>query len=171
MDVPCKDSPLPHQPILPSYLTHHHHHHHPLCFFPHHHHHHPLCFFPHHHHHHHHSFSLPQKPCFTSKPHHLPSLPCPFALNTHNPGCFHNHFSTLPPQISSNFEVGSASPSLQDPNLGFSDSGLQEELAEELDEADEEPVYVLTDEWMEFFTKSEAKRRSDKKKSKKKGGK
>ncbi|KAG9446080.1 hypothetical protein H6P81_012208 [Aristolochia fimbriata] len=45
-----------------------------------------------------------------------------------------------------------------------------EEQAEELDEVEEEePVYVLTDEWMEFFAKSEAKRKSEKQQKQKKG--
>lgn len=37
---------------------------------------------------------------------------------------------------------------------------LQEQKHEGLEEEeDEEPVFVLTDEWMEFFAKSEAKRK------------
>ena len=38
---------------------------------------------------------------------------------------------------------------------------LQEQEHKGLEEEDdEEPVFVLTDEWMEFFAKSEAKRKS-----------
>lgn len=46
---------------------------------------------------------------------------------------------------------------------------LQEQKHEGLEEEDdEEPVFVLTDEWMEFFAKSEAKRKLEKKQAKKK---
>ncbi|KAL6840400.1 hypothetical protein ACP4OV_030210 [Aristida adscensionis] len=39
---------------------------------------------------------------------------------------------------------------------------LHAEEAEEEEELEEEPVFVLTDEWAEFFAKSEAKRRQAK---------
>lgn len=38
------------------------------------------------------------------------------------------------------------------------------EPAEEEDEEDEEVVFVLSDEWAEFFAKSEARRREEKQK-------
>ncbi|KAJ0110560.1 hypothetical protein Patl1_01542 [Pistacia atlantica] len=41
-------------------------------------------------------------------------------------------------------------------------------LVEEEEEAAEEPVFVLTDEWREFFAASEAKRKLAKKQAKKK---
>ncbi|PKI76749.1 homeobox-leucine zipper protein HOX21-like [Punica granatum] len=44
-----------------------------------------------------------------------------------------------------------------------------EQIGEDYDDYDEEPVFVLTDEWKEFFAKSEAKRKQDKKRAKKKG--
>ncbi|KAJ4967894.1 hypothetical protein NE237_014595 [Protea cynaroides] len=61
-------------------------------------------------------------------------------------------------------------------NLGFpacedaENSGVQlhEQWNEELEEEEEEPVFVMTDEWMEFFAKSEAKRRLEKNQAKKK---
>lgn len=47
---------------------------------------------------------------------------------------------------------------------------LQEQEHEGLEEEDDdEPVFVLTDEWREFFAKSEAKRKLAKKQAKKNG--
>ncbi|KAH0659908.1 hypothetical protein KY290_029459 [Solanum tuberosum] len=37
------------------------------------------------------------------------------------------------------------------------------------EDEEEEPIFVLTDEWRDFFAKSEAKRRQAKKHAKKKG--
>ncbi|XP_057457865.1 uncharacterized protein LOC130748648 [Lotus japonicus] len=51
-----------------------------------------------------------------------------------------------------------------------SDAQISQELENiELDgeEEDDEPVFVLTDEWREFFAKSEAKRKIEKKQGKK----
>lgn len=46
---------------------------------------------------------------------------------------------------------------------------MQEGTEEVAEEDEEEPVFVLTDEWREFFAKSEAKRRLAKKQARKKG--
>ncbi|KAL5720674.1 hypothetical protein ACHQM5_013319 [Ranunculus cassubicifolius] len=118
----------------------HHHHHHlfPLC--AHHHHHHPHggVVHPHpvHHHHPHHHH---HHPLCILKPHYLP---------TQNP--------LLPnlPQFNTNLEV------LEEPEL------LQEYVEIEEEDDEEEPVFVMTDEWMEFFAKSEAKRQLEKKQAK-----
>ncbi|GJW93561.1 ribonuclease H-like domain-containing protein [Tanacetum coccineum] len=52
-------------------------------------------------------------------------------------------------------------------NGGRIDPRMMQDMTEEAD--DEEFTYVLTDEWKEFFAKSEAKRRLAKKQAKKKG--
>ncbi|XP_024628072.1 forkhead box protein B2 isoform X3 [Medicago truncatula] len=43
----------------------------------------------------------------------------------------------------------------------------QEHIELDGDEEDDEPIFVLTDEWREFFAKSEAKRKLEKKQAKK----
>ncbi|EEF31301.1 conserved hypothetical protein [Ricinus communis] len=51
----------------------------------------------------------------------------------------------------------------------MSEMVLQEPEHDELeDEEDDDPVFVLTDEWREFFAKSEAKRKLAKQNAKKK---
>ncbi|KAA8550576.1 hypothetical protein F0562_002260 [Nyssa sinensis] len=135
-----------------------HHHHHPLFVHHHHHHqHHPL--FVHHHHHHHH-FS-PQCPLHSylfqenSHPRICPKFTAPPLPQ--NPGLAGspNHLSLQLPERTDAF--ASNSLVMQEENVGL----------EEEDE--EDPVFVLTDEWREFFAKSEAKRRSAKKQARKKG--
>ncbi|KAL6967977.1 hypothetical protein U1Q18_033781 [Sarracenia purpurea var. burkii] len=119
---------------------HHHHHHFSLC-------HHRLS---HHHHHHHHHLHF--------------SLHCPLHSHLLQPK---NHRYTCPNSLllpnRSNFPVfGETYPSdpllMQEANKG----------AEEKED-EEEPVFVLTDEWKEFFAESEAKRRLAKKQAIKKG--
>ncbi|XP_065633747.1 uncharacterized protein LOC112033904 isoform X1 [Quercus suber] len=120
----------------PFFLLHPTHHHHHLC---HHHHHHFLCFCPHHHHHH-----------FNGHPHLCPTLISPFPRNPEasNPVPLPNH---------SNLET-SASGCEQ--SYATANLMLQEQEHEGLEEEDDdEPVFVLTDEWREFFAKSEAKRK------------
>ncbi|KAM3731464.1 hypothetical protein ACB098_12G165300 [Castanea mollissima] len=129
---------------------HHHHHHHHLCNH-HHHHHHFLCFCPHHPHHHHH---------FNGHPHLCPTLISSFPRNPEasNPVPLPNH---------SNLET-SASGCEQ--AYATANQMLQEQEHEGLEEEDDdEPVFVLTDEWREFFAKSEAKRKLEKKQAKKNG--
>ncbi|XP_021720115.1 polycomb group protein Pc-like [Chenopodium quinoa] len=137
-------------------LHHHHHHHHFIIIKP--------CSLssPHPHHHHHHHHVLPQCNLILQNPN---SKICPNLINP-------------PPQIP---QSALPLPSQTNPNLGFSgfepphtsqhtlyfqDAGLGE--VEEIED-DEDPIFVMTDEWREFFAKSEAKRREAKKLAKKQG--
>ncbi|KAL5798706.1 hypothetical protein ACOSQ2_003526 [Xanthoceras sorbifolium] len=119
----------------------------------HHHHHHHLIFCPLHSHYHHH--------------HHY--------LNCHS--CVNFTFVPLPPPQYS--KPAGAVPLQNEFNLE-SDNTLSEDVTQMLqeqehgglDEAgedDDKPIFVLTDEWREFFAASEAKRKlGEKKKAKKK---
>ncbi|XP_058103211.1 uncharacterized protein LOC131246810 [Magnolia sinica] len=157
MESGCKHS------LAPPQLAHHHHHHSISCPLFRRSLHGPPCFFHHHHHHHHHHHFPP--PSFCPFQHHL--RPPPFAF---------------PPPISNGPEPGSLPPTVGDGEQAVSFHGrsagsgceLQEDLTVELHGAvveEEEPVFVMTDEWMEFFAKSEAKRRLEKQKRKQKGNK
>nr|XP_010905137.1 LOW QUALITY PROTEIN: forkhead box protein B2 [Elaeis guineensis] len=162
--------PNPHHPFslpLRPPPPHHHHHHPPLlhfhlplflhrpCSCP------PLLLIPHHHHH--------------------PSCPLPFQPRSSNVSC--PNFSPIPPAVPSSQPIqnpclvpsrAAAVESLEVSEAQTMDSSAlelqQQEWREDQDLEDEEDVFVLTDEWMEFFAKSEAKRRLAKQR-KKKGGK
>ncbi|GAB4841457.1 hypothetical protein Ancab_022174 [Ancistrocladus abbreviatus] len=149
----------------------HHHHCHQLC---HHHHHilrcrHPLSLHPHHHHHcnyHHHHHQFPLHPaihsCFLRHCRH-PLVCCPSFIPPQN---LQPAASASPPQHNSNLDA-SGFESIQPSQ---STQNLQEEAYQEFEEeADEDPIFVLTDEWREFFAKSEARRREAKKQAKKQG--
>ncbi|MCD7452285.1 hypothetical protein HAX54_016117 [Datura stramonium] len=56
-----------------------------------------------------------------------------------------------------------------EPNFSFTDSRMTQNEDQDLEDEEEEPIFVLTDEWRDFFAKSEAKRRQAKKHAKKKG--
>lgn len=58
---------------------------------------------------------------------------------------------------------------ISEPNFSFTDSRMMQNEGQDLEDEEEEPIFVLTDEWRDFFAKSEAKRRQAKKHAKKKG--
>ncbi|XP_059289973.1 uncharacterized protein LOC132043512 [Lycium ferocissimum] len=58
---------------------------------------------------------------------------------------------------------------ISEPNDNFTDSRMKQDEDLDLEDEEEEPIFVLTDEWRDFFAKSEAKRRKAKKHAKKKG--
>ncbi|XP_059660086.1 uncharacterized protein LOC132306637 [Cornus florida] len=125
------------------------------CLLPHHHHHNPLflCRRRHHHHHHHISPHCPLHGHLL-QPNRSP-LTCPKF--------------TFPPNPEPAESVPSPNSTNQ-LNLQLPDVLIVQEENEELDvEDEEEPIFVLTDEWREFFAKSEAKRRLEKKQARKKG--
>ncbi|XP_065875500.1 uncharacterized protein [Euphorbia lathyris] len=119
-----------------------HHHHHPCC---HHHHHHPCC---HHRHHHHHCNC-----------HHL----CPriASLSLHPQSNYYSA-SQIDLNLQPNFYKETPASVAQ-----ISEEPKQNELDNE-DEDEDDPIFVLTDEWREYFAKSEAKRKLDKQLAKKK---
>ncbi|KAL1557505.1 hypothetical protein AAHA92_08073 [Salvia divinorum] len=118
----------------------------------------------HHHHHcgggHHHHYFYVSPHC----PLHRPIL----QPNNHTPSCslstshqnqapsasipINPHLTTHPDQISDDVQI--------------IDNEI-ENLEDENEEEEEDPIFVLTDEWREFFAKSEAKRKLAKKQSKK----
>ncbi|XP_021273886.1 SKI/DACH domain-containing protein 1-like isoform X1 [Herrania umbratica] len=122
---------------------HHHHDHHLTILCPHQHHHHRTILCPLHHHHHHHLITC------------------------------HSHVSpALAPLPLQNY-LNSGSKTVQNEAHDSGTLVLQEQECEgleegEVEEEDEEPIFVLTDEWREFFAKSEAKRKLEKKQAKKK---
>ncbi|KAG6417209.1 hypothetical protein SASPL_119362 [Salvia splendens] len=75
------------------------------------------------------------------------STPAPIASIPINP-----HLTTHPDQISNDARI--------------IDNEI-ENLEDENEEEEEDPIFVLTDEWREFFAKSEAKRKLAKKQAKK----
>ncbi|KAL8496172.1 hypothetical protein ACS0TY_020041 [Phlomoides rotata] len=115
-----------------------------------------------HHHYHGHGGARHHHHIFYASPH------CPLHRsilqpNNHSPSC---SFSTTYPYPQNQEPVASipTDPQLSSlhnhPNQTFDDSQMIEEEIEKLeDEEEEDPVFVLTDEWREFFAKSEAKRR------------
>ncbi|KAL2470694.1 putative histidine-rich protein [Abeliophyllum distichum] len=114
-------------------------------------------------HHHHHHFSYVSPHC----PHHSYLL----QQANHSQSC---PFFTCRP-APQNTESFASVPSQTHWNLGVSESNqkhnnslmTQDEIEKPEAEEEEEPVFVLTDEWKEFFAKSEAKRRLAKKQAKK----
>ncbi|XP_052211045.1 uncharacterized protein LOC127813937 [Diospyros lotus] len=128
------------------------------------------------------------RPCLLHHPahhhyHHPPLFLCPPPLHRHH--CFHIHFSphcplhgyllqpnpylqACPDSVPLPDQPNSQVP--DDPGQTYpSDALMMQEGTEEVAEEDEEePVFVLTDEWREFFAKSEAKRRLSKKQARKK---
>ncbi|GMN50261.1 hypothetical protein TIFTF001_019420 [Ficus carica] len=138
------------------------------CSFPsphHHHHHHHHCLHHHHHHHHHQLFHHHHHLCHHCHRHGRPN----FVYVPPNPE---------PAPSSAFFRQGL---NVAD-SSGFREPGgdsavtqvVQQELEQEQyygiedeDEDEDEPVFVLTDEWRDFFAKSEAKRKLEKKRTKK----
>ncbi|EOX93827.1 Uncharacterized protein TCM_002773 [Theobroma cacao] len=120
---------------------HHHHDHHLMILCPHHHHHHRTILCPLHHHHH----------LITCHSHVSPAL-APLPLQ--------NYLNSWSKTVQ-NEAHNSGTLVLQEQEC----EGLEEG---EVEEEDEEPIFVLTDEWREFFAKSEAKRKLEKKQDKKK---
>lgn len=108
----------------------------------------------HHFHHHHHFHVSPHCPMHS----HL------LYKNNHSPNC--PLFITHPQALSSPNIPGLP---LSQPAENASEVPLINDGNEEWEEEEEDPVFVLTDEWREFFAKSEAKRRSAKKLAKAKG--
>ncbi|KAL7116226.1 hypothetical protein ACP275_04G229800 [Erythranthe tilingii] len=108
-------------------------------------------------HHHHHHFFYVSPHC----PHHRPIL----QPKNHSPSCY---FSTSYTAAQNPEPAASINP--PNPNLSFLDNQLnqslhdstmkQDEIEEvEEEEEEEEAIFVLTDEWRDFFAKSEAKRK------------
>ncbi|XAR60933.1 hypothetical protein NMG60_11034478 [Bertholletia excelsa] len=119
---------------------------------PHYHHHHSSCplSFPHHHHHHYHIHFSPHCPLHSRliQPDTLVHA-CPSSLQLPHPS---------PSQVPESGEIYPCDALMMQ---GGNEGAIEED--------EEDPVFVLTDEWREFFAKSEAKRRSAKKQAKKKG--
>ncbi|KAJ9169799.1 hypothetical protein P3X46_017950 [Hevea brasiliensis] len=134
---------------LCSHPHHQHHHHHPLCH-RHHHHHHHQChhhFCPSHNHCHHHHYNCHCLVCPRFAPHPLRG---PELIGSYPP---------LNDLADAHKETASITQVLQDPGHNVS---------EEEEEEEGDPIFVLTDEWREFFAKSEAKRKLEKQQAKKK---
>ncbi|XP_019180155.1 PREDICTED: forkhead box protein L2-like [Ipomoea nil] len=130
----------------------------PLPPHPHNHHRHQLC--PRHHHQHLHIVPNCPLHSFLLKPpsHHSPSCPL------FSP--FPNHLNPQP--LSSSQFPGIPNLPVREPEITLSDAMMmQEENLEEEPDEEEDPIFVLTDEWRDFFAKSEAKRRQAKKQAKK----
>ncbi|KAB1225545.1 hypothetical protein CJ030_MR1G002454 [Morella rubra] len=130
------------RPCFPPH--HHHHHHHTHCRY------HSLCLCPHRHcyhqkHHHHH-----QHHQFNGHSHVCPNFAASFPRNPEP--CGPAHFRSNPSIGVSGWEEAYdfATPMLQEQE--------QEHVGFEDDEEDD-PVFILTDEWREFFAKSEEKRK------------
>ncbi|KAK1319297.1 hypothetical protein QJS10_CPB04g01276 [Acorus calamus] len=139
-------------------------------------HHHPIFICPlflHHHHHHHHHLHHNQLGCPNLCPHHA------FHCLTHHHHHHHHHHHLLltppPPSLSDQHPI-SQNPTSAYVNSGVSNHTETDVLGEELKESgeqqqqepveEEEDLFVMTDEWMEFFAKSEARRKLEKKKGK-----
>ncbi|KAF8755722.1 hypothetical protein HU200_011190 [Digitaria exilis] len=92
------------------------------------------------------------------------------------PACLHQQQQQLAPVFFPNTNAGAVPLRLEPPPAAVGEGvgeldpepGLLHAEAAE-DEEDEEPVFVLTDEWAEFFAKSDAKRRLAKQQKKNKG--
>nr|XP_004242421.1 uncharacterized protein LOC101252895 [Solanum lycopersicum] len=127
--------------------------------------HHPL-------HHHHHHFQIvhncPLHSYMLQRNKHVPPCPLftPFPLPQN------------PEQITPSLQPEVMNMQISEPNVSFNDSGMMQNEGEnfeyegenfEYEDEEEEPIFVLTDEWRDFFAKSEAKRRQAKKHAKKKG--
>ncbi|CAN6684821.1 unnamed protein product [Malus baccata var. baccata] len=134
------------RPWRPCLLHHPHHHLHHLH---HHHHRHPLFLCPLHHHLHrrhdnHHFHHL--RPNFASFPQN-PEPPAAAAIP------FPTHMNSEPSEFKEAHYDDPTSLTLPEQTHGEIGDGVLEE------EEDDEPIFVLTDEWKEFFAKSEAKRK------------
>ncbi|CAN4101333.1 unnamed protein product [Withania somnifera] len=123
--------------------------------------HHPL----HHHHHHHfqilhncplHSYMLQQG--WSQRNSHVTTCPL-FAPSPLPQNPEHSTPNLLPEDL--NLQ-------LSEPNVSFTNSRMTQNEGRDLEDEDEEPIFVLTDEWRDFFAKSEARRRQAKKHAKKK---
>ncbi|KAM1031690.1 hypothetical protein PS2_035200 [Malus domestica] len=130
----------------PHHHLHHHHHRHPLFLCPLHHHLHRR----HHNHHFHHL-----RPNFASFPQN-PETPAAAAIP------FPTHMNSEPSEFKEAHYDDPTSLTLPEQTHGEIGDGVLEE------EEDDEPIFVLTDEWKEFFAKSEAKRKLEKQQAKKK---
>ncbi|KAL4192587.1 hypothetical protein AMTRI_Chr06g172740 [Amborella trichopoda] len=118
---------------------------------------------PHHHHHHHHHHHLHLHICHRNRFHsffHLAPPFCPNSLPDPIP-------RVLPPPWPTPYPPPSATPLAQSETLADAEPSREE--LEDGEEEEEEPVFVMTDEWMEFFAKSEAKRRQEKEEKLRKG--
>ncbi|KAG0502706.1 hypothetical protein HPP92_002778 [Vanilla planifolia] len=161
------------QPQPPAQNTPHHHHHHLLhCL-------HPPAVQSHHHRHcslpHFHFPVFPTCPCLLHHGHHQVNrfIPISHHLHSHPPASQVPFSFTLqnPYQSSTGFSAdGGCREGLEEGQVQEPESGIQQvDLNFELEhpgeeEEDYEEVFVLTDEWREFFAKSEAKRRMSKQK-------
>ncbi|XP_019462812.1 PREDICTED: histidine-rich glycoprotein-like [Lupinus angustifolius] len=106
---------------------------------------------PHRHHHHQHHRHCPH---------------CPLHHRHHSHGNFQSHLLHNPLPLPTNPISGVVHHHHHhQPNTQISEELEHIELDDE--ELDDEPVFVLTDEWREFFAKSEAKRKLEKKQNKK----
>ncbi|CAL4953044.1 unnamed protein product [Urochloa decumbens] len=103
-------------------------------------------------HHHHGAHSLAPAPPACLHHHHQQQHPAPVFFPNANPMAA--PWQPEPPAAAVGEDVGGLDP---EPGL------LDAEAAED----EEEPVFVLTDEWAEFFAKSDAKRRLAKQQKKK----
>ncbi|OMO95009.1 hypothetical protein COLO4_16103 [Corchorus olitorius] len=121
------------------------------------HHHHHTIVRPLHHHHH----------CHRHHNHHIIIL-CPLHHHHHLITC-HSHVNpTLTPLPPPN-HFNSLSTAVQNEAHHSATLASQEQEYEEVGEGEEEePVFVLSDEWREFFAKSEAKRKLEKQQANKK---
>ncbi|XP_048422708.1 transcription factor MafB-like [Pyrus x bretschneideri] len=147
---------LPTKPMDPPHggrpcLLHHPHHH-----LHHHHHRHPLFLSPlHHRRHHHHHF------------HHLRLNFASFPQNREPPAAapipFPTHMNSEPSELKEAHYDDPTFLTLPEQTYGEIGEGVVEE------EEDDEPIFVLTDEWKEFLAKCEAKRKLEKQQAKKKG--
>ncbi|KAJ8559390.1 hypothetical protein K7X08_003448 [Anisodus acutangulus] len=84
---------------------------------------------------------------------HVPAFPLP-----------QNPQHTAPALLPNNLNI-----QLSEPNDNITESRMMQDEGQDLEDEEEELIFVLTDEWREFFAKSEAKRRQAKKHAKKKG--
>ncbi|XP_009610779.1 uncharacterized protein [Nicotiana tomentosiformis] len=89
--------------------------------------------------------------------------------NNHIPTCpLFTPFPQNPQQISPAILPDDLNPQISEPNGNFTDSRMMQDEDQDLEDEEDEPMFVLTDEWRDFFAKSEAKRRLAKKQAKKK---
>ncbi|GLT28153.1 hypothetical protein SLA2020_031050 [Shorea laevis] len=112
-------------------------------------------------HHHHHII-----PCPVHHHHHLITCLCPSFLFPLPPAQIPQPGPNLPLQNNFNSDPSTVFDEAQHSgNLIFQEQGHFEHA--DVEEEEEEPVFVLTEEWREFFAKSEAKRKQEKKQVKK----
>ncbi|KAK9159911.1 hypothetical protein Syun_006252 [Stephania yunnanensis] len=113
-------------------------------------------------HHHCHHYCFDHHPLFTISPHWFP-IPN-YHLHIHPPFA-PLHIPLLPNNSTHNQDlvVSEIKQSLSTEDTQLVEEGFEEEVEED----DGEPVFVMTDEWVEFFAKSEAKRKLEKKLAKK----